>query len=63
MGKRILLLLAHPDDETFGPAGTIAKYADEDVARYIRANERRLSVKYLDYDWRLNDIENKPEEE
>lgn len=29
MGKRILLLLAHPDDETFGPAGTIAKYADE----------------------------------
>lgn len=29
MGKRILLLLAHPDDETFGPAGTIARYADE----------------------------------
>jgi len=29
MGKRMLLLLAHPDDETFGPAGTIAKYADE----------------------------------
>jgi LmbE family N-acetylglucosaminyl deacetylase len=29
MPKRILFLLAHPDDETFGPGGTIAKYARE----------------------------------
>ena len=29
MKKRILLLLAHPDDETFGPGGTIAKAADK----------------------------------
>lgn len=29
MRKRLLLLLAHPDDETFGPGGTIAKYARE----------------------------------
>lgn len=27
MRKRILFLLAHPDDETFGTGGTIARYA------------------------------------
>jgi LmbE family N-acetylglucosaminyl deacetylase len=31
MNRRLLLLLAHPDDETFGPGGTIARYAREGV--------------------------------
>src|SRR5437868_6189206 len=32
MAKRSLMfVLAHPDDETFGPGGTIAKYAREGV--------------------------------
>lgn len=35
MKRRMLLLLAHPDDETFGPGGTIAKYADEGVDVYL----------------------------
>lgn len=29
MERRLLALLAHPDDETFGPGGTIARYARE----------------------------------
>lgn len=29
MRARLLFLLAHPDDETFGPGGTIARYASE----------------------------------
>jgi LmbE family N-acetylglucosaminyl deacetylase len=33
--RRILLLLAHPDDETFGPGGTIAKYSSEGVDAYL----------------------------
>ena len=31
----MLFLLAHPDDETFGPGGTIAKYAAEGVDVYL----------------------------
>lgn len=31
MEKRILAVFAHPDDESFGPAGTLAKYASEGV--------------------------------
>lgn len=31
MTRRLMLLLAHPDDETFGPGGTVARYAREGV--------------------------------
>jgi LmbE family N-acetylglucosaminyl deacetylase len=40
MGKRILLLLAHPDDETFGPGGTIARYADEGADVFLATATR-----------------------
>ncbi|MBI5576996.1 MAG: PIG-L family deacetylase [Deltaproteobacteria bacterium] len=35
MKRKMLFLLAHPDDETFGPGGTIAKYSAEGVAVYL----------------------------
>lgn len=35
MTRRILVLLAHPDDETFGPGGTIARYASEGAHVYL----------------------------
>lgn len=40
MAKRILFLLAHPDDETFGPGGTIAKYAREGHEVHLLAATR-----------------------
>lgn len=33
--KRLLAVLAHPDDESFGPGGTLAKYAGEGVEVHI----------------------------
>jgi len=40
MPKRLLFLLAHPDDETFGPGGTIAKYAREGAEVHLAAATR-----------------------
>ena len=33
--KRLLVTVAHPDDEAFGPAGTIAKYANDGVEVHL----------------------------
>lgn len=35
MSKRLLALLAHPDDESFGPGGTLARYAAEGTAVHV----------------------------
>ena len=35
MKKVLLAVLAHPDDESFGPGGTLAKYAAEGVDVHI----------------------------
>lgn len=35
MQKRLLAVLAHPDDESFGPGGTFARYAAEGVDVHI----------------------------
>lgn len=33
--KRLLVVLAHPDDESFGMGGTVARYADEGVDVHV----------------------------
>jgi len=38
--KRLLFLLAHPDDETFGPGGTIARYAEEGADVFLATATR-----------------------
>src|SRR5512145_1254272 len=40
MTRRLLFLLAHPDDETFGPGGTIARYASEGADVFLAAATR-----------------------
>ncbi len=35
MARRLLAVLAHPDDESFGPGGTFARYAAEGVEVHI----------------------------
>jgi LmbE family N-acetylglucosaminyl deacetylase len=40
MGKRLLLLLAHPDDESFGPGGTIARYSAEGAEIFLATATR-----------------------
>jgi len=40
MRKRFLFLLAHPDDETFGPGATIARYAREGAEVHLATATR-----------------------
>ena len=40
MPKRFLFLLAHPDDETFGPGATIAKYSREGAEVHLATATR-----------------------
>jgi len=47
MGK-ILLVTAHPDDESFGPGGTIAKYAAEGVEVQLLCATRGESGQWSD---------------
>lgn len=35
LDRRLLAVLAHPDDESFGPGGTLAKYAGEGVEVHV----------------------------
>jgi len=35
MSRTLLAIFAHPDDETFGPGGTLARYAAEGVAVHL----------------------------
>lgn len=36
MHKKLLAIFAHPDDESFGPGGTLAKYAREGVEIHLQ---------------------------
>ena len=38
--KRLLFIGAHPDDETFGLGGTLAKYAAQEVRVYYACTTR-----------------------
>jgi len=51
-------------EEDFEPAGGalafVAAYLPSDDAAWLRAQGSRVSVDYLDYDWRLNDLATRP---
>jgi LmbE family N-acetylglucosaminyl deacetylase len=40
MTKTLLVILAHPDDESFGPGGTLTKYAHENAAVHYLCGTR-----------------------
>ena len=52
MKKVLLSVLAHPDDESFGMGGTLAKYAEEGVEVHLicatRGEAGEVDPEYLD---------------
>ena len=44
--KRLLAIVAHPDDESFGPGGTLAKYAGEGVEVHLLCATRGESGRH-----------------
>ncbi len=51
MKKTLLAIFAHPDDESFGPGGTLAKYADEGVDVHLVCATRGESGESDIDDW------------
>lgn len=43
-GKRLLVVMAHPDDESFGPGGTLARYAHEGEVRHLCGTRGEVGV-------------------
>jgi LmbE family N-acetylglucosaminyl deacetylase len=46
--RRLMCVLAHPDDESLGTGGTLAKYAAEGVATYLVTATRGERGRYFD---------------
>src|SRR5215475_8686002 len=46
---RLMAVLAHPDDESLGIGGTLAKYASEGVAVFLLTATRADRGRYRDY--------------
>src|SRR6185295_18699223 len=45
---RLMCVLAHPDDESLGTGGTLAKYAEEGVATYLVTATRGERGRFFD---------------
>lgn len=63
--KKLLAVFAHPDDESFGPGGTIAKYASEGVEVHLlvatKGEEGQQGDRWLGEisdlgDWRAHEL-------
>jgi len=55
MARRLMCVLAHPDDESLGTGGTLAKYAAEGVETYLITATRGERGRFLDGQTRPGD--------